>query len=423
VSLLLYNLFLLLYGRALRLAAFWNPKAKKWVKGRTDWQQRLKQQLEPDPRPLVWMHCASLGEFEQGRPILEWIRAKYSGYRVALSFFSPSGYEIRKNYAGADLVCYLPMDGARNAKIFIETLSPDLVIWVRYEFWYYYLTTLLKKNIPVLLIAGRFRKSQPFFHRFGHLHRHMLTCFQQLFVQDQDSRDLLSGIGISRVTVAGDTRYDRVSAIAEKFVPVDGVAEFVGNHPVLVCGSTWPEDEEELDHFANHRQDLRFIIAPHEIEEAHLVEIEELFKHTVRYSLWQNQFGKGAEKPETTANVLIIDNIGMLSRLYKYGTIAYVGGGFGDDGLHNILEAAVYGIPVIHGPVYDRFPEATRLIEAGGGFGVENALELEELLNHLLTDPAALAVASEAARQFVARQRGASSTIQTYLEENRLLTN
>ncbi len=423
MSLLLYNLFLLLYRWALGLAAFWNPKARKWVTGRADWQNRLKQQIGTDHRPLVWMHCASLGEFEQGRPVLEWIRGSYPGYRIALSFFSPSGYEVRKNYAGADLVCYLPMDSARNARFFIEQLSPSVVIWVRYEFWYHYLNTLLKKKIPVLLIAGRFRKSQPFFHRFGHLHRHMLSCFDHLFVQDTASLELLKAISITRVTVAGDTRYDRVSAIAEKFIPVDGIAAFVKDHPVIVCGSTWPEDEEELDHFANLRQDLRFIIAPHEIAPAHLAEIEALFKHTIRYSEWISQLENKAYKHENTANVLIIDNIGMLSRLYKYGTIAYVGGGFGDDGLHNILEAAVYGMPVLHGPVYDRFPEAAQLIEAGGGFAVENALELEALFNQLLENKEALAQASEAARLFVVRQRGASEKIQAYLEENRLLTN
>jgi 3-deoxy-D-manno-octulosonic-acid transferase len=245
----------------------------------------------------------------------------------------------------------------------------------------------------------------------------MLTCFQHLFLQDAASAELLSKVGIHKTTVAGDTRYDRVSAIAEKFEPIPEIEHFVGNHPVIVCGSTWPEDEEELDHFANTRPDIRFIIAPHEIYEEHLRDMEKLFQHTVRFSIW-----KQAPDAGTTANVLIIDNIGMLSRLYKYAKLAYVGGGFGDDGLHNILEAAVYGVPVIHGPVYDRFPEATELIEAGGGFAVSTALDLENRFNHLLTEENALVTASHAAATFVASRRGASAYIQTYLEEKRLLT-
>lgn len=417
MSLLLYNLFIVFYRWALQLAAFWNPKAKKWVEGRKEWEQALIRFRQQDQRPVVWMHCASLGEFEQGRPILEWIRANYPNHSILLSFFSPSGYEIRKNYTGADYVCYLPVDSARNAGQFIEIANPSLVIWVRYEFWYHYLNILSLKNIPVVLIAGRFRKSQPFFKSYGRLHRHMLTCFRHLFLQDAASAELLSKIGIQKTTVAGDTRYDRVSAIAEKFESIPEIEQFVGNKPVIVCGSTWPEDEEELDHFANTRPDIRFIIAPHEIYEEHLRDMEKLFKRTIRFSIWKQTPDTG-----TTANVLIIDNIGMLSRLYKYAKLAYVGGGFGDDGLHNILEAAVYGIPVIHGPVYDRFPEATELIEAGGGFAVSTALELENRFHHLLTDENALAVASQAAAKFVANRRGASAFIHNYLEEKRLLT-
>lgn len=418
MSLLLYNLFLILYKFGLQLAARWNPKASKWVTGRKDWEAPLQDYRKGDTRQLIWMHCASLGEFEQGRPILEWIRNRYPSHAILLTFFSPSGYEIRKNYAGADYVCYLPMDGAKTAKRFIEITSPSLVIWVRYEFWYHYLNTLAKKNIPVVLIAGRFRKAQPFFKGYGRLHRHMLSCFQHLFLQDQPSQELLHKIGINKTTVAGDTRYDRVSAIADKFERIPEVEKFIGNHPVIVCGSTWPEDEEELDHYANTRPQIRFIIAPHEIDESHLKEMEQLFHKTIRFSTW-----KSLPDQQTDANVLIIDNIGMLSRLYKYASVAYVGGGFGDDGLHNILEAAVFGAPVFHGPVYDRFPEAFDLIDAGGGFAVSNALELEAGLDRLLADPGELSKASVAARQFVAARKGASNLIQAYLEEKRLLTN
>lgn len=409
-----------MYQLGLRLAAMANPKARLWVNGRRNWAEGLRKAISSEKTPLVWMHCASLGEFEQGRPLLEFIRNNYPGYRILVSFFSPSGYEIRKGYTGADIVCYLPMDGAKAAKKFIDIVEPDLVLWIRYEFWYHYLNQLKARNVPVILVSALFRGSEPFFRWYGHLHRYMLGCFTQVFLQNNESSGQLSGIGFTTAIVSGDTRYDRVSAIAAQFRPLPEIEQFIAGLPTLVAGSTWPEDEEELDHFANTNLNARFIIAPHEIGETHLREIEQLFKYSIRYSNWVKA-GSG-HSPEVPPNTLIIDNIGMLSKLYHYATIAYIGGGFGDDGLHNILEAAVYGVPVVHGPVYEKFPEAVALLAEGGSFAVDNALELEEICSDLLRQEQNYQVAARAAARFVQDRKGATATITRYIQENRLLT-
>ena len=422
MSLLLYNIFLLLYGWALKLAANWNPKARLWVSGRKQWEAGLRTAMQQGSGPVIWMHCASLGEFEQGRPVLEALQARYPGHRILVSFFSPSGYEIRKNYAGAHHVCYLPLDSHANARKFVAIAQPSLVIWVRYEFWYHYLTRLHAARIPVILISALFRPSQPFFRWYGALHRHMLACFSHIFVQQQASADLLKKIAFTNLSVSGDTRYDRVSEIAASFRPLPEIAAFIGGKPCLVAGSTWPEDEEELDHYANSRPHMRFIIAPHEVVEEHLVEIEKLFRNTIRYSSWI-QLPESPPPADPAPQVLIIDNIGMLSRLYHYATLTYVGGGFGGDGLHNILEAAVYGRPVVFGPVYDRFPEAIDMLDAGGAFTVGSALELEATLDSLLADENAYATAAAAAGEFVRLRKGATHRILNYIDEKRLLTN
>ncbi|HVK49580.1 MAG TPA: glycosyltransferase N-terminal domain-containing protein [Pseudobacter sp.] len=418
MHLFFYNIFCWLYRSAIRIAALWNPKARLWVKGRQDWFSTIKPQFDNTPGPWIWMHCASLGEFEQGRPVLEALRSQYPGYRILLTFFSPSGYEVRKNYPGADIVTYLPMDSKVNAMRFINMVNPSLVLWVKYEYWYYYLTGLRKKQVPVLLISGIFRKDQPFFKWYGRLHQYILESFSRLFVQNEASEQLLNGIGFKQVTVNGDTRFDRVAEIAAQFQPLPAIEAFCGNHPVIVAGSTWDADEEELDHYANTHPEIRFIIAPHEIEAPHLHDIEKLFKHTIRYSEWSKTL-----KADPAVNTLIIDNIGMLSKLYHYATITYIGGGFGKEGVHNVLEAAVYGKPVVFGPVYDKFIEADELVETGGGISIETALELEEVFNELLQDRDEYKKAASAAAQYVASKTGATQAVTSYIQENRLLTN
>lgn len=395
----------------IRLVAPWNRKARLWLKGRKDFP------VMKGDGPAIWMHCASLGEFEQGRPLLEEIKKQYPSYKVALSFFSPSGYEVRKNYAGADLVFYLPADNILHAKKLIDVLNPSLVIWVKYEYWYYYLTELKKRDIPVLLVAGIFRHRQPFFKWYGSIWKAMLGCFQQLFVQDEGSVELLSTIGIKEnVSIAGDTRFDRVISIAEKNEPVDHIAAFIGDQKVLVAGSTWDEDEIELLHFVKTRPDIKFIVAPHEVFEDNLQDVKKQFFNSIFYSALaiDNSIGKHA-------HVLIIDNIGMLAKLYKYADISFVGGGFGQGGVHNVLEAAVYGKPVIFGPVYEKYAEAVGLIESGGAFSAANPLDLDELLNDLFNDETKTREASDAAKDFVYEHRGATNKILAYIQRKRLL--
>lgn len=453
MHLFFYTIFCRLYLLGIRIAALWNPKAKRWITGRKGLFEQLSTRLgdrmaqhtsAPSPlgrqgqlgRPqaaagsstavertrLIWMHCASLGEFEQGRPVIEALKEKHPGCQILLTFFSPSGYEVRKDYNGADHVFYLPMDSKANARRFIDITQPDLVIWVKYEYWYYYLTTLKKRNIPTLLVSGIFRPDQPFFKWYGRMHQYILECFSHLFVQTEESRKLLEGIGFkSQVTVNGDTRFDRVADILHKFTPIPAIEAFVGDHTTVVAGSTWPEDEEELDHYANTHPDMRFIIAPHEVNESHIREIEKLFKHTIRYSVLQKRVPGTVSRDQQVTNTLIIDNIGMLSRLYKYATITYVGGGFGGDGVHNVLEAAVYHKPVIFGPVYAKYVEAAELVDQGGGFPIQSAIELEKVIDQLLNDKTAYDKACRQAGEYVQAKAGATRAVLQYIDDQQFL--
>lgn len=364
------------------------------------------------------MHCASLGEFEQGRPLLEKIKQDFSSYKIIITFFSPSGYEIRKNYMGADAIFYLPMDDPINSEKFIDIIKPTLVLWIKYEYWYHYLITLKKSNIPVLLVSGIFREEQPFFKWYGKMWKKMIYSYRHLFVQDEKSRLLVQHYLQEKVTANGDTRFDRVIDIAENSDALPEIKKFCSNNNVIVAGSTWEEDEKILIHFIHAHPEIKFIIAPHETDKAHLSDMKKEIKSGVFYSQLND-----IEKVAENSNVLIIDNIGMLSRLYKYATITYVGGGFNASGIHNILEAAVYGRPVIFGPVYEKFIEATGLVECGGAFSIKNALQLEALLNDLLSDNEKLAFSSNAAKDYVYHNRGATGRIMNYITENRLLIN
>jgi 3-deoxy-D-manno-octulosonic-acid transferase len=415
VFLLIYNIVIRVYGAAIRLASLWNPKARLWISGRKDIFMTMKLALESNTRPVVWMHSSSLGEFEQGRFLLENLRLQYPSICIVITFFSPSGYEVMKDYKGADHIFYLPLPTRKNAKKFIGIINPSLVLWIKYDYWYHYLTALKKRNTPLLLISAIFHRHHPFFRWYGPLYKKMLQCFTWLFVQTPESAKRLESIGFrNNVSVNGDTRFDRVIDIAENFRELPLIEKFCGDSSVVVAGSTWPEDEEELDHYANMHPEIKFILAPHEIEEDHLTGIEKLFKHAIRYS----QLEKG---DASQANTLIIDNMGMLSKLYHYATITYVGGGFGSDGVHNVLEAAVHRKPVIFGPVFNKFTEAIGLLEEGGAFTVDNALELEKILNDLLSNNGLYKECSEAAGKFVYDHRGATQNIMQYIQANRLL--
>jgi len=426
----LYNLFLVLYAAGVRTASLWNPKAKKWVNGRknifADINSKFILKVAGQNSKLVWMHCASLGEFEQGRPLLEELKIKYPGIKILLSFFSPSGYEVMKDYKGADFICYLPMDSPVNAKKFLDIVQPSLVLWVKYEYWFYYLDELKRRRIPTILVSGIFREDQPFFKWYGNIWKKMLEAFSHFFVQNDESEELLATLSIKdNVSVNGDTRFDRVLEIAQTFKPVPYIAEFCGNSIVIVAGSTWEEDEIELLHFVKANPRIKFIIAPHEINEENLSDVKEEFPDSIFYSdfLKDSKADQSPELTGTSGNLLIIDNVGMLSRLYQYATIAYVGGGFGDDGVHNVLEAAVYGKPVVFGPVYEKFDEAAGLVNEGGGISIDGPISLEKALNSLLNDETERTSRGEAAKKYVHSNAGASKKIIQFIQEKRLLTN
>jgi 3-deoxy-D-manno-octulosonic-acid transferase len=420
----LYNFSIFLYTLGIRIASGWNPKARLWTNGRKNIFPLLEKNFIHGSKKTIWMHCASLGEFEQGRPLLEAIKEVYPDCVILLTFFSPSGYEIRKNYAGADFVFYLPADSKKNAERFLKITRPDLAIFIKYEFWYHYLTQLKENKIPTLLVSAIFRDSQPFFKAYGGFWRKMLSCYRFIFVQDNNSLNLLKEIGFEKnAAISGDTRFDRVIAIAENEINLPIIKAFCGNQEVLVAGSTWIEDEEVLDHYANNHTAKRFIIAPHEVHEAHIIEVEKLFRQAVRYSTL-TAVNNEEKLTEILAgkNILIMDNMGMLSKLYHYATITYVGGGFGGAGIHNILEAAVYGKPVLFGPVNQKSREAQDLLELGAAITIESALELENTLNTLFMDKDKCKALGKLASGYVYKESGATQKIVQFIQENRLLT-
>lgn len=413
-----YNIFLLLFRAGLWFSTPFNKKAKKWLSGRQNIFQKMEGQID-QPCKVIWVHCASLGEFEQGRPIIESLKKTYSHHKILLTFFSPSGYEVRKNYEGADWVFYLPMDSASNARRFLEIVQPQLVIFVKYEFWYYYLKKIKYRNIPLLLVSALFRKDMSFFQWYGALQRKILSRFDHLFVQNESSKKLIENIGLGNIcSISGDTRFDRVVEIAEQFKPITTIESFVGNNKIIVAGSTWPEDEEILSNIFSQPENSSFklILAPHEITDDHIKSIEKLFPNSIRFS-------KCTDDCAMNEQVLIIDNIGMLSRLYKYGWITYIGGGLKTSGIHNVLEAAVYNKIVLFGPYYKKYIEAVDLIISGGGISFTNAAELSSIIVNLSKDNEDYIIRSKAAGDFVRNNTGATKKIIDFIQENRLLTN
>ena len=372
------------------------------------------------------MHCASLGEYEQGKPVVQKLQTEFPGINIVITFFSPSGYEIIKKKKEFEHIFYLPMDSYLHARKWMKILKPDLVLWVKYEYWYYYLQEIKRKNIPLYLISGVYRPNQIFFKWYGGLYRKMLGYFTHFFLQNQPSKEALEKlISPEKITVAGDTRCDRVIQTIENFKTVPGIAEFCGDAKVVVAGSTWEADEAIWIHFVKENPQMRFIIAPHEIDTQNLEEIQADFPGSVLYSEWNKEVSGGEEvsgvrfqvSGKEVSNCLIIDNIGMLSRLYYYATITYVGGGFGDDGLHNILEAAVFGKPVIYGPHHHKNFEAAELIDTSGGISVGSAVELEAVLEELLKDESEIVARGEAAKKYIFNNAGASKKIVEFIVE------
>lgn len=399
----IYNIGIAAYSLLLRMASIFNSKAKLFIEGRRHIFRSIAQKTNPNDHP-VWFHFASLGEFEQGRPVLEKLKQDQPDQAIVVTFFSPSGYEIRKNYELAN-VFYLPLDTAANARQFIELVRPKLAIFTKYEFWYHYFKILNDRQIPLYLISGIFRPDQAFFKWYGGFYRRILTYVSYFFVQNEESEYLLKSIGIKNVVIGGDTRFDRVyeNALQPKILPP--VEIFCAGRPVFIAGSTWPADEKLIATLVKEHPDWKFLIAPHEIDKDHLDEIEKLFPDSARYSAFSTTAEIG-ENSLTTNQVLVIDNIGMLSSLYQYAKIAFIGGGFGA-GIHNTLEAAAFGLPVIFGPKYEKFQEAKDLIGLGAAKSVADADELEGAFEFFKANNNA----SIAARNYVSKKKGATDLI------------
>ncbi|WP_161888586.1 3-deoxy-D-manno-octulosonic acid transferase [Pontibacter russatus] len=402
---LLYDIGLKAYRAAIALAAPFNGKASLMLEGRERQFERLQRAMQGNQSPVAWFHCASLGEFEQGRPVMEAFREAFPLYKILLTFFSPSGYEVRKNYSGADDIYYLPLDSKENAARFVQLVQPRLAVFVKYEFWHYYLQELQRRQIPVLSVSAIFRKEQLYFKPYGRFYRDILRRFTHIYTQNQASLELLRSIDVQQASVAGDTRFDRVlqTAASVKILPL--VEAFVQQQQVFVVGSSWPPDIDVLlPLIRKYRASVKFIIAPHEVNEGSISAVlQAVGDGAIRFSE-ANQ----ANVPQY--DVLVIDNIGMLSSLYSYGTYAYIGGAFGK-GLHNTLEAAVFGLPLFFGPRYDKFQEAKDLVELECAFPVKNASGLLQAFGKVHTTPGLRQRITENEKQYVKQQAGATAKI------------
>lgn len=399
----MYTIAIYLYALAVRLASLTNRKARLMIKGHRKTWRTLRDHAK-ERQHYVWFHAASLGEFEQGRPLMERLRREHPEKRILLTFFSPSGYEVRKDYAGADLVCYLPFDTPLNARRFVRLVQPEKAFFIKYEFWHHYIDELHRAGVPVYSVSSIFRNDQIFFRPYGRGYARVLHHFNHFFVQNEASRRLLNSLGVTQVSVTGDTRFDRVIDIRNQAKSLPLAAALTGDSRTIVAGSTWPPDEEILIPYFNRHPELKLIIAPHEVNEERLRSIEQRLKRpALRYS-------QATPESSAQADCLIIDGYGLLSSLYRYATLAYVGGGFGV-GIHNVPEAAVYGVPVFFGPNNQRFREARDLINEGGSFEVTSADDFQAQADRLLADERALAKSGQASGDYIRRNSGATEAI------------
>lgn len=409
---LLYNIIILIYAQLIKIAGRWNPKAKEWSKGRVLIFERMRSVISPSDR-VVWVHAASLGEFEQGRPIIEKIRRDHPEYKILLTFFSPSGYEVRKDYEGADYIFYLPIDTTRNARKFLDIAHPEIAIFVKYEYWLNLLFELRRRKIRSYIVSAIFRPKSIFFKWWGFMWRNALKSFDTIFVQDENSRLLLAKAGFESVIVAGDTRFDRVADIARGAKQIPTIERFKGDSKLLVAGSTWLPDEKIIAEIANRHPDIKIVLAPHEIHEEHINAIEDLFgKKALRFT---DVTHMGSDNVELTtelihAQVLILDTMGMLSSLYQYGDWAYIGGGFGV-GIHNTLEAATFALPIAFGPNYLKFKEAVDLVELGAARSINDTNSADIWLSTLIKNQELYTTTSNTARAYTAKMCGATDCI------------
>jgi 3-deoxy-D-manno-octulosonic-acid transferase len=404
----MYNLGIYFMSLFIRLVSPFKRKARLMIDGHKSVFNLLEKEIDKKAK-YIWFHVASLGEFEQARPLIEEIKNSKPEYKILLTFFSPSGYEVRYNYPLADIVTYLPFDTKKNARRFLELTNPHMVIFIKYEFWYNYINEIYQRRIPVYLVSAIFRKNQSFFKKLRSPYRNMLSLYTHFFVQDDESHKLLQKHGIKNVTVAGDTRIDRVIEIQKQTVNLPIVEKFIDKGSIIfIAGSSWPADEDIFINYFNSHPNLKLIIAPHEIDESHLTEIEKkLSRPSQRYS--------GLTDTDTVnADCMIIDCFGLLASVYRYADIGYIGGGFGD-GIHNLPEAAVYGIPVIFGPNFIKFREAHDLIATGGGFTIKNRAEFNKLMESLINEPELREKAGKEAKNYIFSNSGATNTILNHI--------
>ena len=400
---LFYNLGIFILNALSHLLALFNSKARLWIAGTRDWESKVTDKIKPGERN-IWIHCASLGEFEQGRPLIEALKKEYPEMKIVLTFFSPSGYEIRKNYDKADCIIYLPPDTPSNARRFVELIRPEFAILVKYEFWNNYISELYSQRIPLYLVSGIFRPEQHFFRWYGSFFRGILRKFSLLFVQDNASMELLKGIGITNVMVTGDTRFDRVVQIAGTARDIVQLEQFRGEEKMFLAGSSWKQDEEIIAQYINaDPYKLKWVFAPHEIHRENIDRLEKLFRvKCVRFSEFSEE--------NRDARVLIIDNIGMLSSAYRYSYLAAIGGGFGK-GIHNILEAACWGVPVMFGPRHEKFREAIDLIKENGAASFDSYTTFRDILEKWLSDEPFYLKSANAASGYIIKNKGATEKI------------
>jgi 3-deoxy-D-manno-octulosonic-acid transferase len=398
---LIYQISVLSYSFLIHIASFFNPKAKQWVEGRKNIFNLIASTIKPSDK-IAWFHCASLGEFEQGKPVIEGFKKKYPDHKILITFFSPSGYELRKNYGNADYVFYLPIDTKKNAKKFIKTIQPNVAFFVKYEFWNFYLEELFNKKIPTYLISGVFRKNQLFFKWYGAWYKKMLAYFNHFFLQNKSSENLLKEIGYLNATISGDTRFDRVyeNSLSPEELPI--IKAFKSDQKIIIGGSSWPEEENILaKYYQSNQSNFKLIIAPHNIAENHIQQIEKLFNNNcIRYSI-------ATLKNIVAQNVLIIDNIGILSNIYQYTDIALIGGGF-TGALHNILEPTSFGNTIFFGPKHQKFHEAQNLINAGGAITISTEFDFAKSINEIIPK---LDIIKKQNIAFIANNKGATNII------------
>jgi 3-deoxy-D-manno-octulosonic-acid transferase len=400
---LFYQISVSLYSFAAFISSFFNPKAKQWIEGRKEVFKTLKKSIDTT-QDIFWFHCASLGEFEQGKPIIEKLKAKNSNAKILITFFSPSGYELRKDYQNADYVVYLPVDTPKNAKQFLDIVNPKMAFFIKYEFWYNYLNELHHRKIPTYLISGVFRENQLFFKWYGSTHKKMLQFFTHFFVQNETSKKLLENLNFNNVTISGDTRLDRVYENSLNPEPVPLIKKFIGNKKVIIIGSSWQKEEKIIaEYIHSTKKDFKYIIAPHNINDNHIKEIEKLL--TVNYI----KYSDATYENVSSSNILIIDNIGILANTYQFTDIAFVGGGF-TGALHNVLEAASFGNVILFGPKHSKFHEAEELITANAAYEINDSDDLIAILNRLMIDDNLMNVQAAAAN-YVKNGTGATNVI------------